>query len=254
MKLPLDRKIAVVVGGTSGIGRAIALGLAEAGAHVVASSRSKSKVDEVAAEIEALGRESLRVESDVADRASLEVLCEAVMARFGRVDILVNSAGITSKQPTLTFPEETWDAIMEVNLTGTLRACQIFGKVMLEQQYGRIVNIASLATFVAFYEVAAYGASKAAVAALTRSLAVEWAPYGVCVNAIAPGIIPTELNRKIIETSRGQELLVRTPMKRFGGADEVVGAAVYLASDSASFTTGQVLVVDGGILASGVNQ
>ena len=254
MKLPLDRKIAVVVGGTSGIGRAIALGLAEAGAHVVASSRSKSKVDEVAAEIEALGRESLRVESDVADRASLEVLCEAVMARFGRVDILVNSAGITSKQPTLTFPEETWDAIMEVNLTGTLRACQIFGKVMLEQQYGRIVNIASLATFVAFYEVAAYGASKAAVGALTRSLAVEWAPYGVCVNAIAPGIIPTELNRKIIETSRGQELLVRTPMKRFGGADEVVGAAVYLASDSASFTTGQVLVVDGGILASGVNQ
>lgn len=254
MKLPLDRKIAVVVGGTSGIGRAIALGLAEAGAHVVASSRSKSKVDEVAAEIEALGRESLRVESDVADRASLEVLCEAVMARFGRVDILVNSAGITSKLPTLTFPEETWDAIMEVNLTGTLRACQIFGKVMLEQQYGRIVNIASLATFVAFYEVAAYGASKAAVAALTRSLAVEWAPYGVCVNAIAPGIIPTELNRKIIETSRGQELLVRTPMKRFGGADEVVGAAVYLASDSASFTTGQVLVVDGGILASGVNQ
>ena len=254
MKLPLDRKIAVVVGGTSGIGRAIALGLAEAGAHVVASSRSKSKVDEVAAEIEALGRESLRVESDVAGRASLEALCVAVMERFGRVDILVNSAGITSKQPTLTFPEETWDAIMEVNLTGTLRACQIFGKVMLEQQYGRIVNIASLATFVAFYEVAAYGASKAAVAALTRSLAVEWAPYGVCVNAIAPGIIPTELNRKIIETSRGQELLVRTPMKRFGGADEVVGAAVYLASDSASFTTGQVLVVDGGILASGVNQ
>jgi NAD(P)-dependent dehydrogenase (short-subunit alcohol dehydrogenase family) len=251
---PLDGKIAVVVGGTSGIGRAIALGLAEAGAHVVASSRSKSKVDEVAAEIEALGRESLRVESDVADRASVESLCEAVMARFGRVDILVNSAGITSKQPTLTFPEETWDAIMEVNLTGTLRACQIFGKVMLEQHYGRIVNIASLATFVAFYEVAAYGASKAAVAALTRSLAVEWAPYGVCVNAIAPGIIPTELNRKIIETSRGQELLVRTPMKRFGDADEVVGAAVYLASDAASFTTGQVLVVDGGILASGVNQ
>ncbi len=250
----LDGKIAVVVGGTSGIGRAIALGLAEAGADVVASSRSQSKVDEVAAEIEALGRESLRVLSDVADRASLEALCVAVMARFGRVDILVNSAGITSKQPTLTFPEETWEAIMEVNLTGTLRACQIFGKVMLEQQYGRIVNIASLASFVAFYEVAAYGASKAAVAALTRSLAVEWAPFGVCVNAIAPGIIPTELNRKIIETQRGQELLMRTPMKRFGGADEVVGAAVYLASDAASFTTGQVLAVDGGILASGVNQ
>ncbi|QMV19408.1 glucose 1-dehydrogenase [Granulicella sp. 5B5] len=254
MKPILDGKIAVVVGGTSGIGRAIALGLAKAGANVVASSRSKSKVDEVAAEIEELGRATLRVESDVVDRGSLEALRDAVMERFGRVDILVNSAGITSKQPALTFPEETWDAIMEVNLTGTLRGCQIFGKVMLEQRYGRIVNIASLATFVAFYEVAAYGASKAAVAALTRSLAVEWAPYGVCVNAIAPGIIPTELNRKIIETSRGKELLMRTPMGRFGEADEVAGAAVYLASDAASFTTGQVLAVDGGILASGVNR
>lgn len=254
MKLMLDGKIAVVVGGTSGIGRAIALGLARAGAHVVASSRVQSKVDEVTAEIEALGRETLRVESDVVDRASLERLRDAVMERFGRVDVLVNSAGITSKQPVLTFAEEDWDRIMAVNLTGTLRACQIFGKVMLEQKYGRIVNIASLATFVAFHEVAAYGASKAGVAALTRSLAVEWAPFGVCVNAIAPGIIPTELNRKIIETQRGQELLVRTPMKRFGDADEIAGAAVFFASDAASFTTGQVLAVDGGILASGVNQ
>ena len=254
MKLVLEGKVAVVVGGTSGIGRAIALGLAKAGADVVASSRSQSKVEEVAAEMEALGRETVRVASDVVDRASLERLCAAVMARFGRVDILVNSAGITSKQPTVSFPEETWEAIMEVNLTGTLRTCQIFGKEMIAQGAGRIINIASLASFVAFYEVAAYGASKAGVAALTRSLAVEWAPLGVCVNAIAPGIIPTELNRKIIETARGQELLLRTPMKRFGEAEEVVGAAVYLASDAASFTTGQVIAVDGGLLASGVNQ
>jgi NAD(P)-dependent dehydrogenase (short-subunit alcohol dehydrogenase family) len=250
----LEDKVAVVVGGTSGIGRAIAIGLAQAGANVVATSRDQDKVGEVAAEIEALRRPTLRVCSDVLDRASLERVRDEVLARFGRVDILVNSAGITGKKPTLDVSEEQWHLIMAVNLTGTLRACQIFGRVMLDKGYGRIINIASLSSFVAFHEVAAYGASKAAVAALTRSLAVEWAPHGICVNAIAPGIIPTELNRKILETPRGHELTMRTPMGRFGAAEELVGAAVYLASDAASFTTGQVLVVDGGILASGVNQ
>lgn len=250
----LSGQHAVVVGGTSGIGRAIALGLACAGANVVATSRSLEAVEAIAGEIEGMGRKTLRLTSDVLDRNSLRSLHESVLASFGRVDILVNSAGITKKMKTLECSDKEWNSVMAVNLTGTLRACQIFGASMLKQRYGRIVNIASLSTFVAFHEVAAYGASKAAVGALTRSLAVEWAESGVCVNAIAPGIIPTELNRRILETSRGQELLLRTPMHRFGAPEELVGAAVYLASPSSSFTTGQIIRVDGGFSASGVNQ
>ena len=250
----LAGKCAVVVGGTSGIGKAIALGLASAGANVVASSRSKQPVDELAAELEAAGSKTLRIPSDVLDRPSLQHLRDTVLAAFGRIDILVNSAGITKRIPTLDCPEELWQSIMDVNLNGTLRACQIFGETMLKQKKGRIINIASLSTFVAFHEVAAYGASKAAVGALTRSLAVEWAPSGVCVNAIAPGIFPTDLNREILDSPRGKELITRTPMGRFGTVDELVGAALFLASDESAFTTGQIIAVDGGFLASGVNQ
>jgi NAD(P)-dependent dehydrogenase (short-subunit alcohol dehydrogenase family) len=250
----LAGKCAVVVGGTSGIGRAITLGLASAGAIVVASSRSPQAVDSIADFLEKSGAKTLRIPSDVLDRDSLQNLHDAVLSAFGRIDILVNSAGITKRVPTLDCSEELWQNIMNVNLNGTLRACQIFGETMLRQKNGRIINIASLSTFVAFHEVAAYGASKAAVGALTRSLAVEWSPYGICVNAIAPGIFPTDLNRELLDSPRGKELIARTPMARFGTVEEVVGTALFLASNESAFTTGQIIAVDGGFLASGVNQ
>jgi NAD(P)-dependent dehydrogenase (short-subunit alcohol dehydrogenase family) len=253
--LELNGKVAVVVGGTSGIGRAIAHGLAEAGADVVATSRRAEQVEVVAAEIEEIGRKSLRIPADVSDITSLERLLAETVAAFGKVDILINSAGRTKRAPTLDYSEEDWNAIFETNLTGLLRTCQVFGRHMLERQYGRIINIASLSTFVALYEVAAYSASKAAVASLTKSLAIEWAPHGVNVNAIAPGVFLTALNQHLLEgTERGREFRLRTPMKRFGRVEELAGAAVFLASDAASFVTGEVVVVDGGFLASGVNQ
>jgi NAD(P)-dependent dehydrogenase (short-subunit alcohol dehydrogenase family) len=254
-RLELKDKVAVVVGGTSGIGLAIAKGLADAGADGIPTSRRMDMVETAAAEIEQRGRRSLRVASDVADRSSLQgVLDEAVRA-FGRVDILVNSAGRTKRAPTLDFSETDWNDIIDTNLTGTLRAAQVFGRHMLERESGSIINIASLSTFVALYEVAAYSASKAAVASLTKSLAIEWGQRGVRVNAIAPGVFRTALNEKLLdETERGREFLLRTPMKRFGNVDELAGAAIFLASDAASFVNGEVITVDGGFLASGVNQ
>ena len=253
--LELNGKVGVVIGGTSGIGRAIARGMAEAGADVIPTSRRMEQVEAAVREIEERGRRSLRITSDVSDRSSLQRVLDESVKAFGKVDILVNSAGRTKRAPTLDFSEEDWNDILETNLTGTLRACQVFGRHMLSREYGSIINIASLSTFVALYEVAAYSASKAAVASLTKSLAIEWSHRGVRVNAIAPGVFRTALNQKLLdETERGREFLLRTPMRRFGNVEELAGAAVFLASDAASFVNGEVLVVDGGFLASGVNQ
>jgi NAD(P)-dependent dehydrogenase (short-subunit alcohol dehydrogenase family) len=250
----LSGKLAVVLGGTSGIGKALALGLARAEADVIASSRSAEATTATTNDIRALGRRSLDHASDVTSRPSLEALRSAILKEFPAVDILLNCAGITKRIPILHCPEETWNAIFDVNVNGTLRACQIFGADMIKRGSGHIINIASLSTFVAFHEVAAYGASKAAVGALTKSLAIEWAPHNVLVNAIAPGIFPTALNSALLDSPRGKELLLRTPAARFGRTEELVSTALYLASDASSFTTGQIIAVDGGFLASGVNQ
>jgi len=251
----LDNNTALVIGGTSGIGLELAKGLAQAGADVVATGRRMDLVSAAAKEIRALGKRSLEVPCDVTDESTIKHLLKTACDEFGSVQILVNCAGRTKRTPTLDLPDAEWNSILETNLTGTLRACRVIGRHMIERRYGRIINIASLSSFVALYEVAAYSASKAAVASLTKSLAIEWASKGVCVNAIAPGVFRTDLNAALLDgTDRGKEFLTRTPMGRFGKLDELVGAAVFLASDAASFVTGHVLAVDGGFLASGVNR
>lgn len=250
----LTGRVAVVAGATSGLGREIALGLARHGADVVPAGRRIDLLRQMCEEIKGVGRETMTQTADVRNRQSLAELRDGVLDRFGHVDVLVNAAGTTFRKPSNDIDDAEWSAVMETNLNGVLHTCQTFYAALKASGRGRIVNIASLTSFVAFHEVTAYCASKAAVLSLTRSLGCEWAADGICVNAIAPGVFPTELNSELLNgTERGREILLRTPMRRFGRASELVGPAVLLASDAASFMTGQCIVVDGGYLANGVN-
>jgi NAD(P)-dependent dehydrogenase (short-subunit alcohol dehydrogenase family) len=250
----LTGRVAVVIGGTSGLGKSIATSFADSGADVVASGRRLDLIDQTAKVFEAIGRRTMRHPVDVVDRLSIDNLRDAVLKELGRVDILVNAAGRTLKKPTALLSDAEWLSILDTNLSGVLRACQSFYQPLKQSGHGKVINIASLASYVAFYQVAAYNASKMGVLSLTQTLAIEWAQDNINVNAIVPGVFPTDLNATLLQgTDRGRELVMRTPMRRFGRAEEIGGAAVFLASDAASFVTGTALAVDGGFLASGVN-
>jgi NAD(P)-dependent dehydrogenase (short-subunit alcohol dehydrogenase family) len=251
----ISGRVAVVIGGTSGLGRTIALGLADAGAHTVASGRREDLVESVTHDIRARGVRTVTCPSDAQNRESLDALRDRVVAELGGVDILIFAAGRTFRKPTEEVSAEEWSSLFDTNVTGGLRAAQAFHQPLKACGRGRIVNIASLSSYAAFHEAAAYGASKSALLSLTKNLGCEWAKDGIRTNAVVPGVFVTDLNRDLLNgTARGQELLTRTPLGRFGDAGELVGAVLFLASDAASFITGAAIPVDGGFLASGVNQ
>ncbi len=249
----LSGRVALITGAGRGIGRAIALGYAREGADLILTSRSAGELEQAAEAVRAAGVEALVAPADVTDVAQVRALAQAAIQRFGRVDVLVNAAGIPMVAPTVDLALEDWQRAFDINMTGTFLCCQAIGRLMLAQGRGAIINIASLTSFVGFPQRAAYAATKGAVVQFTKALAVEWAPQGVRVNAIAPGWIRTALQDRLVaegKLDRGP-IIARTPARRLGEPDDIVGPAIFLASDEAAFVVGETLVVDGGWLAYG---
>jgi NAD(P)-dependent dehydrogenase (short-subunit alcohol dehydrogenase family) len=257
--LDINGKVCLVVGGTSGIGRAIALGLAQAGARVIAGSTNPEKVSAIRDELSQYGDGHDAVCINVSDETSVNAAFDKVKSAYGHIDSVINAAGVIKRQPSMDMPVAEFERIIRVNLLGSFMIAQAAGRVMKDQaadargQRGTIVFIASLNSYISLTEVLAYAASKSGVLGLVRGLANEWAQFGIRVNAIAPGVFPTDLNRPLIEgTPRGTWLRQHTPLARFGDPEEIVGAAIYLISPSASYTTGHTILVDGGFLSKGV--
>jgi 2-deoxy-D-gluconate 3-dehydrogenase len=249
-RFKLDGKVALVTGSTRGIGQAITVALAEAGADVACHSRNEGDAAETAAAITALGRHAFPVAGDMADKDAPKNVIEAVVAEFGRIDILINNAGMIRRTPAVDFSEEDWSAVIEVNLSSVFRMSQAAGRHMTEQGSGKIVNIASLLSFQGGIAVPAYTAAKSGVAGVTKALANEWAKTGVNVNAIAPGYIATDNTTPLrADETRNRQILERIPAGRWGTPDDLAGAAVFLSSGASDYLQGHILVVDGGWMA-----
>ena len=247
----LDGRAAVVIGGAGGLGSAMARGLAEAGAAVAVADADAEQARRVAEAIGKAGGRARPAAVDVADRGSVERMADEVERALGPVEVLVNCAGVTHRSPAADFPEAEWHRVIAVNLTGVFHGCQVLGRRMLARRSGRIVNIASIAGQIGLTGTVAYAASKGGVVMLTRALAVEWAPLGVRVNAIAPSWFESNIGDLIHrEPGYAERAMRRVPAGRMGTPDELIGAVLYLASDASSMVTGHILAVDGGTLAS----
>ena len=244
----LSGRVAIITGGSVGLGRQMAEGFAEMGANLVLCARKKERCLQAAEELQKLGVEVLPLGCDVKDPASIQAVTDATVQRFGRIDILVNNAGTSWGAPVVTMTLEQWNKVIETNLTGTFLFSQAAGKVMIAQRHGKIINIASVAGLRGSppsFSAIGYSASKGGVIIFTRDLACKWGIHNIQVNAIAPGWFPTDMSGKVIERNK-EMLLAGIPAGRFGGADDLKGAAVFLASDASNFVTGHTLVVDGG--------
>ncbi|WP_110113340.1 SDR family oxidoreductase [Bacillus sp. CGMCC 1.16541] len=246
----LTGKTAIVTGGGRGLGAQIAQGFAEAGANVVLCSRKVEACQEVATELEKLGVQTLALKCDVANTEDVRYVVKETKKTFGTIDILVNNSGATWGAPVTDMPLEAWQKVIDVNVTGTFLMSQEVGKVMIEQQGGKIINIASVAglggTDPRFMDTIGYNTSKGAVITFTKDLAAKWGQYNINVNALAPGFFPTKMSKGIIEHGK-DSILHRTPLQRFGNDDDLKGAALFLASNASNYVTGDVLVVDGGV-------